>query len=60
MNNERRMRQKLSILTLGVRDINVAVRFYEKGFGWRQEANGMNPKPARRKASGDGLRDGKF
>lgn len=28
------MRQKLNIITLGVRDIDAAVRFYEKGLGW--------------------------
>lgn len=30
------MRQKFNIITLGVRDMNSAVQFYEKGLGWKR------------------------
>lgn len=30
------MRQKLTIITLGVKDIKRSVRFYEKGLGWKK------------------------
>lgn len=29
------MRQKLNIITLGVKDFTAAVNFYQKGLGWR-------------------------
>ncbi|MCW4000506.1 MAG: VOC family protein [Candidatus Bathyarchaeota archaeon] len=30
------MRQKLTLITLGVADLERAVRFYEKGLGWKK------------------------
>jgi len=35
------MRQKLNIITLGVRDINAATHFYENGLGWKRSAASM-------------------
>ena len=32
------MRQKLNLITLGVRDIRKAVRFYERGLGWKRSS----------------------
>ena len=32
------MRQRLSMVTLGVRDIDRARRFYEQGLGWHRDA----------------------
>ena len=32
------MRQKLNIITLGVRDFRKAVEFYEKGLGWKKSS----------------------
>jgi hypothetical protein len=32
------MRQKLNLITLGVRDIKKAVDFYEKGLGWKRSS----------------------
>lgn len=32
------MRQKLSLITLGVSDIEKAVAFYEKGLGWKRSS----------------------
>jgi catechol 2,3-dioxygenase-like lactoylglutathione lyase family enzyme len=32
------MRQRLSVLTIGVRDIARARRFYEEGLGWHRDA----------------------
>lgn len=33
------MRQKLSIITLGVTDFNRALSFYEKGLGWKKSSS---------------------
>jgi catechol 2,3-dioxygenase-like lactoylglutathione lyase family enzyme len=35
------MRQKLNLITLGVRDFQRAVDFYEKGLGWRKSSASM-------------------
>ena len=32
------MRQKLNLITLGVKDLNRSVDFYEKGLGWKKSA----------------------
>lgn len=32
------MRQKLSIVTLGVRDLNRSCAFYQEGLGWKQSS----------------------
>jgi uncharacterized protein len=32
------MRQKLTLITLGVADLDRAVNFYEKGLGWKKSA----------------------
>jgi catechol 2,3-dioxygenase-like lactoylglutathione lyase family enzyme len=34
------MQQRLSLLTIGVRDIERARRFYEEGLGWRRDFGG--------------------
>ena len=36
------MRQQLNLITLGVEDINRAVRFYENGLGWKRSAVSMD------------------
>lgn len=36
------MRQKLSIITLGVADFQRALNFYEKGLGWKKSAKSMD------------------
>ena len=36
------MRQKLTLITLGVEDIRRAVDFYEKGLGWKRSSASMD------------------
>jgi catechol 2,3-dioxygenase-like lactoylglutathione lyase family enzyme len=36
------MRQKLTLITLGVEDIRRATDFYEKGLGWKRSAASMD------------------
>ncbi len=38
MQYHRRMRQKLNMITLGVKDITKATNFYEKGLGWKKSS----------------------
>lgn len=36
------MRQKLNLITLGVKDFSKAVEFYETGLGWKKSAASMD------------------
>ena len=36
------MRQKLTLITLGVNDLQKSVEFYEKGLGWKKSAASMD------------------
>ena len=36
------MRQKLTLITLGVNDLQKSVDFYEKGLGWKRSAASMD------------------
>ena len=36
------MRQKLNLITLGVKDFDKAVAFYEKGLGWKKSSLSQN------------------
>lgn len=36
------MRQKLNLITLGVKDFSKALAFYEQGLGWKKSASSMD------------------
>lgn len=36
------MRQKLNLITLGVKDFNKSLDFYEKGLGWKKSTKSMD------------------
>ncbi|OGC13574.1 glyoxalase [candidate division WOR-1 bacterium RIFOXYD2_FULL_36_8] len=36
------MRQKLNLITLGVKDFKKSVKFYEKGLGWKKSSASMD------------------
>jgi predicted lactoylglutathione lyase len=36
------MRQKMNLITLGVRDFERSVTFYEKGLGWKKSSSSMD------------------
>jgi hypothetical protein len=36
------MRQKLNLITLGVRDLEKSLEFYEKGLGWKKAPRGSD------------------